>query len=118
LRDSKRVGLELPCRFLLSGTIQTGTLLDLSIGGAFIGSSRIPSTDEYITVLIRFPGSSAETEIAAKVTHAGWYLSEFRNLEGFGISFVDPSREATSALQETIRNAATNPSPRKWVLER
>jgi hypothetical protein len=112
------VGVALPCRFVLSGTIQTGTLLDLSIGGAFIGSSHVPSPDEYVTLLLRFPGSSAETEIACQVTHSGWYLADFQNLEGFGVRFVEPSQEAIAALQEATRNAAANPTPRKWVLER
>jgi hypothetical protein len=118
LRDCKRVGIALPCRFLVSGSIQNGKLLDLSMGGAFIGASSIPSADESITLLLRFPGSSSETEIAARVTHSGWYLADFENLEGFGVRFVEPSPEAVSALHRTLCNAAANPSPRKWVLER
>lgn len=96
-RSEARWDLCLPCRIRWKERSFDAQALDLSGEGAFVETTQV--LPEGADIVISFLVAGKEASIGSAIVHSGRYLTELKNVKGFGVSFKDPPTEVLSHLK-------------------
>lgn len=116
LRESHRFSMKLPCSILSKHGKSNAIILDLSVGGAFLGTDAPPRAEEIITIFFKGQGRGRIIAFALKaiVIHSGRYLQGFENFNGCGVRFKDIPPRVAAELRE-ILSGGIIPATSKFV---
>jgi hypothetical protein len=103
---------------LRSHVEQDGLILDLSLNGAYVTSDALPAEGESIKVSFRVPGNDRILSMSAVVAWLNPHQAHpVHSLPpGFGLCFLDPSREEAFLISKTIQDyCRSNPVYRQYL---
>ncbi len=99
--DGSRHSVSIPCRFHSPHGHYEGYLRNLSTGGAFVETDRIPPVETSGNLYFRSP-DGRELEITAHVAHTRSAADGTGKREGFGVRFVNLDTENLNRLKRLL----------------
>jgi hypothetical protein len=96
--------MKLPCSVLSEHGKSSAIILDLSVGGAFLGTDDAPPLEETVTLSFKGQGRGKIIAFSLKaiVIHSGRYLQGFDNFNGFGVRFKNIPPRVAAELREIL----------------
>jgi hypothetical protein len=92
-RNTSRVMARLDCSFTSKGTRYAAVIVDLSMKGAFISSTFLPSTGSTITIELGPPAVKKPLSFDCTVLRGTWVMSDQGKRGRFSIRFSGPNPE-------------------------
>jgi DNA-binding NarL/FixJ family response regulator len=114
-RRSARYEVDVPCGIEWPGNSQRACIRDLSDSGAFLEAQHAPPPGTAISIF--FYVNKNLVRLSATVRHHGWFMTALRNFEGFGVEFINLSREAR-LLFDVLCKRSKQEAQGKIALER
>ncbi len=99
--DGSRHSVSIPCRFYSPHGHYEGYLRNLSTGGAFVETDRIPPVETSGNLTFRSP-DGRELEITAHVAHTLSTADGKGGREGFGLCFVSLHTDSLNRLKQLL----------------
>ncbi len=116
-RAHSRVSVSLPCEIHSGNQIYRGTLVHLSLSGAFISSLHTPAPGERITVVVPTRAGSGSLSLAGQVVRSGYHHSNQGGTRGFGVRFQRAGTELLALIKHAMSTPGLVPGPvaaRDW----
>jgi hypothetical protein len=86
-RKLSRIPAQLACMFTHGGVTRPATILDLSLGGAFLESGFLPPKGSVITISLESPLAKKPVILAGTVVRGTWGMSGQGDVSRFGVHF-------------------------------
>jgi uncharacterized protein (TIGR02266 family) len=100
-RRSPRIEVELPVRFTHAGTTSSETIVDLSLGGAFIRTTKPIGLGELLELHLRPPRALRSINLVGQVA----WTKETGRMPGMGIEFIGADEKTQQKLQKLLEQA-------------
>lgn len=101
-RKSTRWNVDFPCKLLWESRQESGRLIDLSTGGAFVETARVAPVGTLIRLVVS-PGDKTDFNLEGVTAHSGSYEMEGRTFSGLGLRFTTLSKKSSQRLQQLIK---------------
>ncbi len=108
-RNHRRIPTDLAASWRSNGHRVASRIRDISRGGAFIVSRRLPSLGELVSV--EFSAAAGPTSALRVEGTVSWVRAKGREA-GFGVSFKLRDREVAAALHQVVRDQERATEPR------